>query len=201
MITRLRHHDAAYLAVILFLVLLTPPVKHALEASMTIQMLVQIPLLITVGLLMMRALPASGVAATSDWNYRGISGLVLATVTSTFWMLPLSLDAAVTSPLAAVAKYLSVPLLIGLPLALSWPRMSFVIRGVFLTECIATFFRLGWLYLASPERLCNLYMLDDQQRLGHYMLWIGAALFLGIVWKLIWGRFDSHDGRPDIASQ
>jgi hypothetical protein len=106
-------------------------------------------------------------------------------------MLPRALDAAVTDPSIAIAKYLSVPLLIGLPLALSWPRMGFVVKGVLLLEGIATLLRLGWLYLVSPERLCNLYLLDDQQRLGRLLLLIGAALFLGVACKLVWGRFDA----------
>lgn len=162
---------------------------------MSAQMLVQIPLLIAVGLFMARALPARASAVLDGWNHGGISGLVLATLASAFWMLPRQLDAAVADPLVASAKYLSVPLLIGLPLALSWPRMGFIVRGVFLLECIATLFRLGWLYLIAPERLCNLYLLDDQQRLGRYLLLIGAVLFIGIAWKLVWGRFDSRPVR------
>jgi hypothetical protein len=94
-------------------------------------------------------------------------------------------------PLLGAAKYLTLPRLIGMPFALGWPRMGFIVRGVFLLELIATFFRLGWLYLISPERLCNNYLLDDQQRLGRYMLLIGAALFLGVAVKLLWGRFDT----------
>ena len=192
MTARLRPVDTSCSAALLFLVLLAPPVKHALEESMTAQMLVQIPLLVIVGLLRWRGRcrPAYS-AVIADWNYGGVSGLVLLTVTSVFWMLPRTLDAAVTDPLVAAAKYVSVPLLIGLPLALSWPRMGFIVRGVFLVECIATFFRLGWLYLISPDRLCNLYLLEDQQRLGQLLLLIGAAVFLGVAWKLVWGRFDS----------
>jgi hypothetical protein len=178
-------------AALLFLVLLAPPVKHALEQRMTTQMLVQIPLLVIVGLFIARSLPDRVTAMIDDWNCRGIGGLVLATVTSMFWMLPRMLDASVTDALLATAKYASTPLLIGVPLALSWPRMGFVVRGVFIVECIATLFRLGWLYLISPERLCNLYLLEDQQRLGQWLLLIGAALFLAITWKLVWGRFDS----------
>jgi hypothetical protein len=125
---------------------------------------------------------------------------VLASVVGAFWMLPRTLDAAVTDPLLAVTKYLSVPLLVGLPFALGWPRMSFIVRGVFMVELIATFFRLGWLYMLWPERLCNSYLLDDQQRLGQSMLLIGAALFLGVAGKLIWGRFVSLvDTRPVAA--
>ncbi|MEO6030572.1 MAG: hypothetical protein ABIP61_01515 [Burkholderiaceae bacterium] len=180
----------AALAALALLVLLAPPVRHALESSMTAQMLLQVPLLIGVGVLLARALPPAVVARLAPWNQLGITGLVLASVASALWMLPRALDASVTEPLVATAKYLSLPLLVGLPFALSWPRMNFIVRGVFLLELMATFFRLGWLYLISPERLCNLYLLDDQQRLGQYMLVIGAVLFLGVACKLLWGRFD-----------
>jgi hypothetical protein len=191
MIARLRPPDAACSAALLLLVLLAPPVKHTMERTMTMQMLIQIPLLVIVGLLLTRALPARASSVIDDWNYRGISGLVLVTFTSAFWMLPSALDAALSSPQVAIAKYLSVPLLIGLPLALSWSRMSFIVKGMLLLECIATLFRLGWLYLIWPERLCNVYLLDDQRRLGQLLLLIGAALFLALAWKLLWGRFDS----------
>jgi hypothetical protein len=91
----------------------------------------------------------------------------------------------------AFAKFASVPLLIGLPLGLGWPQMGFVVRGVFLLELIATFFRLGWLYLVSPLRLCNNYLLDDQQRAGQYMLVIGGVILACVLAKLLWGRFNS----------
>ncbi|HEX5463305.1 MAG TPA: hypothetical protein VFW88_01150, partial [Burkholderiales bacterium] len=93
-------------------------------------------------------------------------------------------------PWVEMAKYAAVPLLIGVPLAISWPRAGFVVRGVFLAEVIATAFRLGWLYLVSPQRLCSNYLLGDQQWLGECMLAIGSALFLWIAWKLLWGHFD-----------
>lgn len=190
MIAHLRLHSMQC-AALLFATLLIPPVKHALEASMITQMLLQIPLLIAVGWLLRDAIPRRISAAADAWNRHGIAGLLLATFAAAYWMLPRVLDAAVTDPLVAVAKYLSVPLLIGLPFAASWPRMTFIVRGVFLVECIATFFRLGWLYMVSPIRLCSNYLLDDQQRTGTCMLAIGSALFLWMAWKLLWGRFDS----------
>lgn len=179
------------IALILFLVLLLPPCRRALLESMTAQMLVQIPLLAAVGYLLRDALPERLSAAIGRWNHHGITGLVLGTLASACWMLPRSLDAAVTEQSVAAAKFISVPLLIGLPFGLSWPCMGFVVRGVFLLELIASFFRLGWLYLVSPVRLCNNYLLSDQERLGSYMVAIGAALLIGIVCLLLWGRFDS----------
>jgi len=190
MTARLQHSSARG-ALVLLLVLLAPPIRHALESSMTTQMLVQIPLLITVGVLLSAAVPARINAAMGAWDHRGITGLVLASFVGAFWMLPRSLDAAVTDPRFDIAKYLSAVLLIGLPFALSWKRMGFIVRGVFLLELIATFFRLGWLYLIWPDRLCNNFLLDDQQRLGRYMLLIGALLFFWITIKLMWGRLDS----------
>lgn len=201
MTTHWRPVDGASGAVLLFLVLLVPPVKQALEASMTAQMLVQIPLLVAVGVLLAWALPKRLSALADEWNLGGISGLVLVTIASAFWMLPRALDASVTDPLIASAKYLSVPLLIGLPIALSWPRMGFIIKGVFLLEFIATLFRLGWLYRIAPDRLCSLYLLDDQQRLGDYLMLLGAAVALVVAWKLIWGRFTVQSKTSFVRSQ
>lgn len=175
---------------LLFLALVLPPVRHALEASMSAQMLVQLPLLAAVGYLLGLLLPLRAAASLAHWNHRGVTGFVLASLASAYWMLPRLLDASLTEPAIAAAKFLSVPLLVGLPLAQSWPRSSFVVRGVFLLELIATLFRLGWLYLVSPERLCSNYLIDDQQRLGRILIAAGAMLFLWIAGKLLWGQFD-----------
>ena len=184
----IRH--SAPVAALLFLALALPPLRHALESSMTAQMLVQLPLLVGVGYLLGLALPVRVAAQLADWNHRGICGFVLASLASAYWMLPRLLDASLTEPAIAAIKLVSVPLLVGLPLAQSWPRSSFFVRGLFLLELIASLFRLGWLYLVSPLRLCNNYLLDDQQRLGQILIALGATLFLWIAWKLLWGRFD-----------
>jgi hypothetical protein len=170
------------------LVLAAPPLQRALEASMTAQMLVQIPLLAIAGALLGKSLPEPMASRIGPWDRGGVTGLIVVTFASGCWMLPLALDAAASRAAADLAKFLTVPLLIGLPLALSWSRMSFVLRGVLLFEALATIFRLGWLYLISPVRLCNNYGLSDQQRLGEWLLTAGAALLLGIVWQLVWGH-------------
>jgi hypothetical protein len=191
-VTRKRWSAPVRRAALLVLVLLAPPVRHGLEATMTAQMLVQLPLLAAAGWLLSGAVPPRVLAIVERWSHRGFTGLVLVTVTAAFWMLPRSLDAATSHTLISAAKYLSVPLLIGLPFGVSWPRMGFVVRGVFLVEFVASFFRLGWLYLISPIRLCNNYALSDQQRLGGSMLAIGGGLLVWLAWKLLWGRFESY---------
>lgn len=180
-----------------WLVLALPPVRHVLEASMTLQMLVQIPLLALAGWWLASLLPRKTAVAMLAWNRGGVSGLLLASLAAMVWMLPRMLDAALEDPWIETAKFASVPLLLGVPLALSWPRAGFVVRGVFLAEVIATAFRLGWLYRISPVRLCSNYLLDDQQRLGGLLLAVGAALCVAVAWQLVWGRVripDAHDG-------
>ncbi|HKZ09910.1 MAG TPA: hypothetical protein VJL61_04275 [Rhodanobacteraceae bacterium] len=180
-----RWHPASGLA--LWVVLALPPVRHVLEATMTLQMLVQIPLLAVAGWWLAPVLTCRAVDALSRWNRSGITGIVLASLTVVIWMLPRMLDAALENPWMALAKFTSVPLLIGLPLAISWPRAGFVVRGVWLVEVIAMTFRLGWLYLVSPVRLCSNYLLGDQQQLGRIMLAIGVATCLLLAWRLMWG--------------
>lgn len=161
---------------------------------MTVQMLVQIPLLALAGGLVAHCLPRGLKRRLERWNRHGISGLLLASLAGLVWMLPLAMDASLDDPRVALAKYLSVPLLIGAPVALSWPLAGFVVRGVVLAELIATTIRLGWLYLMSPVRLCANYLLDDQQRLGRILIGVGFAILAVLIWRLMWGHVDPRRG-------
>ncbi len=176
-----------WLGLALWVVLALPPVRHVLEATMTLQMLVQIPLLAVAGRWLAPLLMRRVVDVLSGWNRSGITGIVLVSLTGVLWMLPRMLDAALENPWVALAKFASVPLLIGVPLAISWPQAGFVVRGVWLVEIVAMTFRLGWLYLVSPVRLCSNYLLSDQQQLGKIMLAVGVAICLLLAWKLMWG--------------
>src|SRR5439155_10411464 len=91
-VTSRRWSFPTWCAVLLVLVLLAPPVRHRVEATMSAQMLLQIPLLIAAGWLLSRAMSAGALARVGRWNHGGIAGLVLVAVVSTFWMLPRSLD-------------------------------------------------------------------------------------------------------------
>lgn len=183
---RHRRTTPCVLAALLYAVLLLPFARRGLASSMLLQMLVQIPLLAAVGWLM-RGLVPRDIAETWSWNWNGVTGLVLATLAAAVWMLPRSLDSAAGDPLVDAAKFITVPLLIGLPLSVSWPRMGFVLRGYLLSELIGMCFRLGWLYVVSPDRLCNRYLIDDQQRTGWYLIIAGFAILLWICARVLFG--------------
>ena len=158
-----------------------PSLGRWLEATMAGHVLVEIPLLVAVGVALGRWVETRcDCRLPRSCNAGGIPGILIAMFSLAFWMVPRWLDAALMDPLVATAKYVSLPLLVGVPLAWSWSRMHPVTRGVVKIECLAMLFRLGWFYLASPDRLCNNYLLDDQARLGQGLVASGVAL--AIAW-------------------
>lgn len=179
---KLQPWPLAALGVAIPALLVLPPLRLALEGHLVGHLLVQIPLLALAGGLLGRALldgPPTA-AGAGAWTPGGLAGLLLALFTAVFWMLPRSLDAALVEPAMAAAKFVSLPLLLGLPLALSWPRLHPVARGFVWANLLSMLGFLGWLYLAAPARLCNFYLIEEQTMLGRALLAIGAALALGL---------------------
>ena len=97
-----------------------PWTRQWLESVMILHMLVQIPLLAGAGALMVIDLPATWRARLASWNRNGVSGILMAVAASSWWMAPRALDAALASPAMELAKFVSLPLFVGVPLALSW---------------------------------------------------------------------------------
>lgn len=161
----------------LYLLLAAPPVRSWLEATMSGHMLVQIPLLATIGFAICRLL-----AAHHQERLLAIAGgpiplVVVALFASSWWMLPRALDDALAHPLAEVAKFVSLPTLVGVPLALAWRRLGTIGRGFVWTNFISMLAVLGWLYIAAPQRLCNSYLVDQQESAGWLMVKLALLLF------------------------
>lgn len=172
------------------LLLASPPLRQLLEGHLVAHLLVQIPLLALAGASIGRTLLVCqvGRGVIGSWNARGLPGLLLALFTAAFWMLPRSLDGALAEPVMAAAKFVSLPLLLGLPLALSWPRLHPIARGFVWANLLSMLGFLGWLYLAAPTRLCNFYLQDEQALLGRALLAIGAGLALWLAARAFVGR-------------
>jgi hypothetical protein len=169
-----------HLPCLAWLILALPPVRQALELSMVTHMLVQLPLLAVVGWWLGQTLPQALKNKLAPWNRWGVTGIILVTFTLLYWMLPRALDGAVSETSFEVAKFITIPLFIGVALSLSWPQLNTIARGVLKAEFWAMFMRLGWLYVVLPDRLCANYLLGEQRILG----W--ALLVLGSLWAVLW---------------
>jgi len=167
----------------LIALLALPVSRELLESNLINHMLFQIPLLALAGWMIGRGLFSSLFA---EWNERGIPGLLIAVFAMLFWMIPRWLDAALSEPLWEAIKFITIPLLIGAPLGISWPRMSPFSRAVVWTNAISMLVVVGWLYVAAPVRVCNNYLVNQQEAFGYMAMflalaiafyWIGTAFF------------------------
>lgn len=175
------------LATLSWLMLAHPYMRSLLEFTPSLHMLVQIPLLALVGIGFAPLLgrPAQRVGYYTGMN--GTAGTLTAIFCTLFWMIPKSLDAALDSTFYETAKFISVPLLIGLPLRLSWQNTPEVFRSFISAQFIAMLAFLGWLYVSSPIRLCNNYLAWDQEKLGINLLLLAAFLALSLGVRFLFG--------------
>jgi hypothetical protein len=183
----------------LYLLLATPAVRGWLEATMTGHMLLQIPLLAAIGVALCYLLPERLQSSLLAAAGGAIPCVLLATFASSYWMLPLALDGALTSPLSEAAKFLSLPLLVGLPLGLAWKRLEVIGRSFVWTNAISMLAVLGWLYVIAPVRVCNNYLVDQQESAGWWMVKLAVLLFACWLGSFFVGG-DLAPGEPGTAS-
>ena len=119
------------------------------------------------------------------WNADGISGLVATAVVLAVLMVPRVLDLALVRPDIEVAKCTAL-VVAGAALRLSWRPAGQVVQGFFLGNLLPMMAVVGQLYIDSPLRLCNAYLLDDQARLGAWLVTAAAALAVGWLAKVAW---------------
>jgi hypothetical protein len=153
-----------------------PWMRQWMESAMIVHMLVQIPLLAAAGASMAMAVPGPWKARLASWNGNGVSGILMAFGASTWWMVPRALDAALASPVMEVAKFVTLPLLVGAPLSLSWSRLGGMGRGFVIANVLPMWAVVGWLYLAAPVRVCNFYLVEQQAMAGAGLLASSIAL-------------------------
>jgi len=168
------------LAAVAWLSLWLPPLRLVLESDMAVHMALQVPLLITLGMVLAAIVRCHEPRWLADADWLGIPGIVAVIFGTSFWMLPRALDGAVADPAIDLAKFLSLPLLVGLPLGLSWRRMPPLGRAFIWANFIPKLGAIGGLYLAAPTRLCAYYRLDQQAVAGWTLIVI--AIVLGTLW-------------------
>lgn len=181
------------IAVALPLALATPWMRIWLESSMPLHMLVQMPLLAAAGFAAAMVLAARSRDAIAHCIGGALPCLLVASLASMFWMIPRALDLALAEPAMEAAKFATLPLLVGAPLALAWPRLGLLGRGFVWTNFASMLAVLGWLYRASPLRACNAYPVADQREAGEWLVFLAIVVFAGWLATL----FAAPPSQPD----
>ena len=171
-----------------------------LERDMAAHMTVQVPMLIGLGFLLAEIVRPHEPRWLADANWLGIPGIVAVVFATSFWMLPRALDEAVADPFFDAVKFLSLPLLVGLPLGLSWGRMPSLGRAFIWANFIPKIAVVGGLYLMAPTRLCAYYRLDQQAVAGWTLILVAGAL--GTLWFIAafigWPPHEKKQGSPPV---
>ena len=175
----------AALGLALCVLLAWPTLRHALEASMWRHMVLQFPLLMAAGALLAAALPPRARGAVARWNAHGIAGLVGVAMVLGVLMVPRVLDLALRDGATEAAKCAAL-VLAGAALRLSWRAAGLVVQGFFLGNVLPMTAVVGQLYIDAPLRLCNAYLLDDQARLGQWLIALAVLLALGWLAQVGW---------------
>lgn len=175
------------------LVLLVAAVAPAAwwEGAMVRHMLGQIPLLVLAGAL----LAPRGAGRTADQpagQPQAIAAILLAAFCVSFWMIPRWLDAAVNARGVDAVKMASLVLLAGVPAGWAWPRLVPLARGFVLAQLASMIGIVGALYLMSPVRLCNNYLVDEQTVLGRAALAVAVAIVIAGLVAALAGRSPGH---------
>lgn len=151
----------------------SPPFDAYLDGSMSRHMLLQMPLLVGLGY-------AAGkfrlITPLRLWS-KPSTGLAFAMGTLLFWMLPRSLDTAVT--LAWVDQLMHVNMLVaGGWLAFALPRLSFQAKMASGVYALAMSLAAGVIYKAAVVPVCATYSIRQQAVAGTLLLWVGSGLFM-----------------------
>lgn len=164
---------------IITIIIIIPPLNSMFIATMPRVMLLQIPLLLFMGYLAGRWIKVP----LGPYNHRGITGLIFFIASIMFWMIPHSLDVAISSNWINQLMHLDL-LLAGFLLANSLPLMSFVVKIAASIYVLAMLIAAGIVYAYSMFLICATYTMWQQWATGHYLLWLSGGLFILV---LIWG--------------
>ena len=175
----------AALGLLRVVLLALPAARAALVLSMWRHMVLQAPPWVLAGALLAAGLGLRARASVARWNAHGITGLLCAALVLALLMVPRVLDLALVSPAVEAAKCAAL-LLAGAALRLSWRLAGLVVQGFFLGNVLPMTAVVGQLYIDSPTRVCNAYLLGDQDRLGQWLVSIAAALAVLWLVQALW---------------
>lgn len=174
----------AIYGLILFLFLIAPPVADLAESIMSIHMHMQMPLLAVAGMLMTPFLQQKFKGFFNKWNKTGIPGILLFLIVVCYWLIPRAMDDTLTLTFVQIFKFISWPFLIGVPLRDSWSKLSNAVKNTVYIFLSVVYLFMAWLYIFSPDQLCNNYLIVEQRTLGWGFLVIALCILLFFIQTL-----------------
>jgi len=178
----------AIYGLILYIFLMLPPVVALAESVMVIHMHMQMPLFIIAGMLMTPFFQKKFPHFFEKWNSNGVPGILLFMIIIIYWLIPRTMDEALTIPAVEIFKFISLPFLAGVPLRDSWKKLSLLGKNIIFVTISIAFGIMAWLYIFSPTQLCNNYLVVEQKTLGWVFLFTAVAIMVYFIQSLFIDR-------------
>lgn len=176
----------AMVSLIAIFALAMPSARAVFEQYMLSHMLIQLPLLVVCGVWIADYI-LERITFRIELHF-ALPLLLIALITSMFWMLPRFLDASLEDHNYFLLKFTSLPLLVGVPFTFGWRNVGPIAKSFVMANLISMLVVLAWLYIEAPVRLCNYYLINEQQDVGKALIYIVAGISLYWVLKLFIGR-------------
>jgi hypothetical protein len=167
---------------VLLIGLMLPPVANLMESVMIIHMHMQMPMLVIAGFFMARIFLQRFPQFFDKYNQNGIPGILLFIIIIAYWMLPRTMDEALTVQSVEIFKFISLPFLAGVPLRDSWKKLSKPAKNNIITLFTVMFLGMGWLYIQSNAQLCNNYLVIDQIILGWGFITMAICMVIYLIY-------------------
>jgi hypothetical protein len=167
---------------LLLIILALPPVANFLESIMILHMHMQMPLLVIAGFFMASFFQIRFPSFFEKWNQTGVPGILLFSIIMVYWMMPRTMDDALTVWYVEFFKFFSIPFLAGIALSDSWKKLGSIGKNTLITSFTLIFIGMGWLYIGSPVQLCNNYLVIDQITLGWGFLLTAIAMIVYLIY-------------------
>lgn len=168
------------LSVSVLIIAVTPSLPFVyvlIQSSMPFHMLFQIPMLILAGNLLKnkpKNVQYSLFESTAQWLWIYLS--------TTFWMLPISVDKALLYPAWDIFKLLSL-LITGAVIKVVF-HSNHLLALFFIGSMAMMLFFVGVYYQQSDTRLCNAYLIESQQMTGIGLIVIACFLLIFLFFKI-----------------
>ncbi|WP_421380889.1 hypothetical protein ACOJQI_18820 [Bacillus salacetis] len=178
--------DNQFLVGLLLLIALAlPPVANLMESIMLVHMHMQMPLLVAAGFLMGSYIQTKFPRFFNKCNENGVPGILLFSIILVYWMIPRTMDEALTLMSVEIFKFISLPFLAGIPLRNSWGKLRTAVKNTVIISFTLLFIAGGWLYIKTPSTLCNNYLLTDQIILGWGFLTMAVCMVLYLAYTFL----------------
>lgn len=163
---------------------------------MVVHMHMQMPLLIVVGMLMTPLFKRVFFRFFEKWNINGIPGIVLFMIIVCYWMIPRTMDEALTTASVEIFKFISLPFLAGIPLRSSWNKLTAFGKSTVYVILSILFGIMAWIYIFTPNQICNNYLIAEQKALGWAFFLTGICIMIYFIQTLFINKTDYEEDMP-----